>query len=84
MLQIGLLTMYNEDPTILDSTYFPLPEGVDHTTLDPLLLAETAELEILYPELESFRDAYNAYAYRNLDADTLAYINSLWEEIKIN
>ena len=41
-------------------------------------------MEILYPELESFRDAYNAYAYRNLDADTLAYINSLWEEIKIN
>ena len=41
-------------------------------------------IEILYPELESFRDAYNAYAYRNLDADTLAYINSLWEEIKIN
>ena len=40
-------------------------------------------IAILYPELESFRDAYNAYAYRNLDPDTLGYINALWEEIKI-
>ena len=41
-------------------------------------------MEILYPEMESFREAYNAYAYRNLDPDTLGYISSLWEEIKIN
>ena len=40
-------------------------------------------MEILYPEMESFREAYNTYAYRNLDPDTLAYINALWEEIKI-
>jgi len=41
-------------------------------------------MEILYPEMESFREAYNTYAYRNLDPDTLGYISSLWEEIKIN
>ena len=41
-------------------------------------------MEILYPEMDSFREAYNSYAYRNLDADTLAYINSLWERIKLN
>ena len=40
-------------------------------------------MEILYPEMDSFREAYNTYAYRNLDPDTLAYINALWEEIKI-
>ena len=41
-------------------------------------------MEILYPDIGSFREAYNTYAYRNLDADTLAYINSLWERIKLN
>ena len=41
-------------------------------------------MDILYPEMESFREAYNAYAYRNLDAETLNYINSLWERIKLN
>ena len=62
MLQIGLLTMYNEDPTILDSTYFPLPEGIDHTTLDPLLLAETAELELLYPEPNTLKTVIYAWS----------------------
>jgi len=41
-------------------------------------------MEILYPELESFREAYNTYAYRNLDEEMLAYISSLWERIKLN
>ena len=41
-------------------------------------------MEILYPEMTSFRENYNTYAYRNLDPDTLQYINSLWERIKIN
>lgn len=62
MLQIGLLTMYNEDPTILNSTYFPLPEGIDHDTLDPLLLAETAELELLYPEPNTLKTVIYAWS----------------------
>ena len=41
-------------------------------------------MEILYPEMESFRENYNAYAYRDLDDDTRGYMNTLWEEIKIN
>ena len=41
-------------------------------------------LEILYPPMESFRDNYNAFAYRALDADTLSYLNELWEKVKIN
>lgn len=62
MLQIGLLTMYNEDPTILNSTYFPLPEGIDHATLDPLLLAEAAELELLYPEPDTLKTVIYAWS----------------------
>lgn len=62
MLQIGLLTMYNEDPTILNSTYFPLPEGINHTTLDPLLLAEAAELELLYPEPNTLKTVIFAWS----------------------
>ena len=41
-------------------------------------------MEILYPDLGVFRDNYNLYAYRNLDAETLDYINTLWENVKIN
>jgi len=41
-------------------------------------------MEILYPEMENFSELYNAYAYRNLDAETLGYITTLWETLKIS
>lgn len=36
---ISLLTIYNDDSTVINSTNFPLPTGVSHETLDPMLLA---------------------------------------------
>lgn len=41
-------------------------------------------IEILYPETENFAEQYNQMAYRNLDADMLDYLNTLWENVKIN
>lgn len=61
-LTISLLTMVNEDDTIINDTYFPLPTGLSHTGLDPLLLAETAELEILYPEPNTLKTVIKAWA----------------------
>ena len=61
-LTISLLTMVNEDDTIINSTNFPLPTGLSHENLDPLLLAETAELEILYPEPNTLKTVIKAWA----------------------
>ena len=41
-------------------------------------------MELLYPDLDEFRDNFEKYAYRNLSTDTLNMINELWEELKIN
>ena len=41
-------------------------------------------MEVLYPGVENFRARYNEFAYRNLDADTLGYVNTLWESLKIS
>lgn len=41
-------------------------------------------MAVLYPELGNFSSEYNTYAYRNLDADMLDYLNTLWENVKIN
>lgn len=41
-------------------------------------------MAVLYPEIENFAELYNAYAYRNMDSDTLSYITSLWETLKIS
>lgn len=61
-LMISLMTLVNHDDTIINSTNFPLPEGLNHTSLDPLLLAETAELEILYPEPDTLKMVIKAWA----------------------
>ena len=41
-------------------------------------------MQILYPEGINFSEAYNTLAYRNLDDEMLGYMNSLWENLKIN
>ena len=39
---------------------------------------------ILYPDVEDFAERYNRYAFRNLDSETLDYVNTLWENLKIS
>lgn len=62
ILLISLMALVNQDDTILNSTNFPLPAGVTHENLDPLLLAETAELELLYPEPSTLKTVIKAWA----------------------
>ena len=40
-------------------------------------------MAILYPGIEDFSTLYNEFAYRNLDADALSYMNTLWESLKV-
>mgnify|MGYP006974336006 FL=1 len=41
-------------------------------------------IAVLYPELGNFAEQYNKMAFRNLDSETLDYLNTLWENLKIN
>ena len=41
-------------------------------------------IEVLYPGVENFSELYNKTAYKNLDQDALAYMNTLWENLKVN
>lgn len=59
---LSLLGMLQISPDLIGSTNFPLPTGLTHETLDPLLLAETAELEILYPEPTTLATVIKAWA----------------------
>ena len=38
----------------------------------------------LYPEWNNFAEQYNKMAFRNLDSEILDYLNTLWENLKIN
>lgn len=59
---LSLLGMLQLAPDLIGSTIFPLPTGLQHEILDPLLLAETAELEILYPEPNTLGTVITAWA----------------------
>ena len=41
-------------------------------------------IAVLYPKLGNFAEQYNKMAFRNLDSETLDYLNTLWENLKIN
>ena len=41
-------------------------------------------MAILYPDLGDFAALYNEFAYRDMDAEMLDYLNTLWETVKIN
>ena len=67
-----------------EATWYASPNTVVYT--DPEYLEEMGDevIEILYPEIDDFAELYNQLAYRNLPAELLDYINSLWEGVKIN
>ena len=41
-------------------------------------------MAILYPDIGDFSQYYNKYAFRNLDSETMDYLNTLWETLKIS
>lgn len=49
-------------PELLQPPIFNLPSELSHEILDPLLLAETAELEILYPEPDTLGTVIKAWS----------------------
>ena len=68
MAILSLLGIVNADPTVINDTNFPLPNGLTHDTLDPMLLAETAELEILYPEPTTLSTVIKAWSTARVPA----------------
>ena len=86
LAEIFINYMLSEDPAVANAMYtgYASPN---------LLVRESEEyneemgeeaVALLYPDLSHFSEQYNRYAYRNLDVETLHYINDLWEMVKIN
>lgn len=59
-MQLTLLGLYNWDESILDG--LTLPDGIDRETLKTNLLAETAELELLYQDPNIMKVLITAWA----------------------
>ena len=65
-------------------TYYASPNSVVYNSQDYIDEMGEEAMAILYPELDSFAKEYNTFAYRNLDGEMLDYLNTLWENVKIN
>lgn len=86
LAEIFINYMLSEEPAIANAeyTYYASPNSVVYN--NPGYIEDMGEevMAVLYPELGNFSEQYNTYAFRNLDGEMLDYLNTLWENIKIN
>ena len=78
--------MLSEDAAVANAeyTYYASPNSIVYTNDGYIEEMGGEAMEVLYPELGSFAEEYNKLAYKNLDSETLSYLNTLWENVKIN
>ena len=86
LAEIFINYMLSEEPAIANAEYiwYASPNSIVYENEDYIDEMGEEAMEILYPGIEDFSTLYNSYAYRNLDNDMLDYVNTLWEELKIN
>ena len=86
LAEIFINYMLSPEPAIANAEYiyYASPNSVVYE--DEGYLEDLGEetVAILYPGIDDFQTLYNSSAYRSLDADTLDYITTLWESLKIN
>ena len=86
LAEIFINYMLSEDAGVANAeyTYYASPNSLVYNNTDYIDEMGEEAMTILYPELGSFAEQYNLLAYRNLDAEMLDYVNTLWENVKIN
>ena len=85
LAEIFINYMLSEEPAIANAeyTYYASPNSAVYE--NEYYIAEMGDaMEVLYPDLGDFSARYNLLAFRNMDADMLSYMTSLWENVKIN
>ena len=85
LAEIFINYMLSEEPAVANAEYIYYASPNSLVYNNPEYLEELGEdtVELLYRFTDDFSSYFNAYAYRNLDAETLDYITSLWETLKI-
>ena len=86
LAEIFINYMLSAEPAIANAEYisYASPNSLVYEDADYLDDLGEDAVKILYPGIEDFGARYNLYAFRNLDSDTLGYITTLWEELKIS
>ena len=86
LAEIFINYMLSEEPAVANAEYiyYASPNSLVYENEDYIDEMGEETMEILYRFTDEFSDMFNQYAYRNLDQDTLDYVNTLWETLKIS
>ena len=86
LAEIFINYMLSEEPAVANAeyTYYASPNSLVYNNEGYKKYMGEEAIGILYPDMSTFAERYNKYAYRNLDADMLKHLNTLWENVKIN
>ena len=86
LAEIFINYMLSEEPAIANAeyTYYASPNSIVYNSETYLDDMGEETIAVLYPELGDFAERYNKEAYRNLNREMLDYLNTLWENVKIN
>lgn len=86
LAEIFINYMMSEDAAVANAEYtsYASPNRLVYESEEYQADMGEEAMEILYPDITNFAQVYNTSAYRNLDAETLGYANTLWEGVKIS
>ena len=86
LAEIFINYMLSEEAAVANAeyTYYASPNSLVYNNATYLEDLGEDTIAVLYPELGNFAEQYNKMAFRNLDSETLDYLNTLWEYLKIN
>ena len=86
LAEIFINYMLSEEAAVANAeyTYYASPNSLVYNNATYLEDLGEDTIAVLYPELGNFAEQYNKMAFRNLESETLDYLNTLWENVKIN
>lgn len=86
LAEIFINYMASEEPAVANAeyTYYASPNRLVYENEGYIKEMGSEAMDILYKYAGNFAENYEANAYRNLKPETLDYINTLWETLKIN
>ena len=86
LAEIFINYMLSEEAAVANAeyTYYASPNSLVYNNATYLEDLGEDTIAVLYPELGNFAEHYNKMAFRNLNREMLDYLNTLWENVKIN
>ncbi len=86
LAEIFINYMLSEEPAVANAeyTYYASPNRQVYENADYIENMGQETMDVLYGKTENFAQEFDKNAYHNLNKETLDYINTLWETVKIN